>query len=158
MRECIEHPIYGEIVYNETWTGKKSLSVNGVNATAISSKEFIIGDKKATLTGTLFKGVGLSIAGETIEISPKPKWYEMVLAVLPLLFVIIWSNSKSLCAIFPVVGGAIGGGLGGLAICLSMLLIKRADSFFEKITLALGVLVVTALISAALAMLLIAAI
>ena len=158
MRECIQHPTYGEIVYHETWTGKKSICVNGVNAPAISSKEFVIDNKMAVLTGNLFGGVALDIAGEKIEISPKPKWYEMLLGILPFLFVLVWGNSKALCAIFPIVGGAIGGALGGLAICLSMLLIKRADSFFEKITLALGVLVVTALISAALAMLLIAAI
>ena len=149
MRECIQHPTYGEIVYHETWTGKKSICVNGVNAPAISSKEFVIDNKMAVLTGNLFGGVALDIAGEKIEISPKPKWYEMLLGILPFLFVLVWGNSKALCAIFPIVGGAIGGALGGLGFYLSLTLIKRANSLLEKIVIALAVLAVTVMVTAA---------
>ena len=37
MKEIVNHPIYGEIIYNENiWTGKRTLTVNGVNAQAVS--------------------------------------------------------------------------------------------------------------------------
>ena len=40
MKEIVQHPIYGEIIYNENfWTGKKKIAVNGVDAQPISKKD-----------------------------------------------------------------------------------------------------------------------
>ena len=109
MKASITHPSYGEIVYSESiWTGKKSLIINGTAVQPVSKTEFMIGENKAVLKGNYLTGVSLSIGDETIELSPKSKWYEIVLAVLPIVFLLTWGNSATLCSIFPVIGGAIG--------------------------------------------------
>ena len=129
MRECAQHPIYGQIVYDEgLWSGKK-----------------------AVIKGNLYAGVTLCIENENIVVAPKPKWYEMLLAVLPLLFLTIWGNSKALCSIFPVVGGALGGALGGMGLCVSLLFMKRSRSFAEKMMIGFSALVATVLVAFALA-------
>ena len=126
MKEIVQHPIYGEIIYNENfWTGKKKITVNGVDAQPISKKEYMVNDKRAHLTGNFLTGSTLHIAGEAIRLSPKMKWYETMLAIIPFLFLMIWSNSASLCAIFPVVGGALGGALGGVGAIVSIHLMKN---------------------------------
>lgn len=156
MREYVQHPVFGEIVYDENiWTGKKNLTVNGVPAIHVSKKEFIVGGKRSVLQGSLYSGITLCIEGETITLSPKTKWYEFVLAALPLVFVLVWSNSRVLCAIFPVVGGALGGALGGLATVLSMFFMKKTDSLIEKMMIGISTLAATGLIGFALARILI---
>ena len=41
MKMTVNHPTYGEIVYAEGfWLGKKTLTVNGVEAAAVSKREF----------------------------------------------------------------------------------------------------------------------
>ena len=108
MKEIVQHPIYGEIIYNENfWTGKKKIAVNGVDAQPISKKEYMVNEKRALLTGNFLTGSTLHIAGEAIQLSPKIKWYEIILAI------------------FPVVGGALGGALGGVGAIVSMYFMKN---------------------------------
>lgn len=148
MKESVQHPLYGEIVYNESfWTGKKTLTAEKVDVQTVSKKEFMIDDKKATIKGGYFTGIKLYIDNETIELSPKPKWYEIVLAVLPVLFLLTWGNSASLSAIFPVVGGAIGGALGALGSIISLLLMKKSKSPMFKVLIGAGALLATLLIA-----------
>jgi hypothetical protein len=61
----------------------------------------------------------------------------------------IWGNSQALCSIIPMVGGAIGGGLSGLAgvLCVSMM---REKTTGQKILISLLATVITFLICAAL--------
>ena len=152
MKEIIQHPTYGEIVYDENfWTGKKALTVNGVDAKPISKKEFMIDGKKATIKGNFFAGINVCIDNETVELSPKPKWYEIVLAVLPLVFLLTWGNSPSLCSIFPVIGGAIGGALGGLSSVTSLLFMKKSKSPIAKVLIGIGAFVATIMIAFVLA-------
>lgn len=153
MRKTIQHPVYGEIVYTENaWTGKKSLTINGIAATPITKKVFKIDDKSVTIIGNDLMGASLFIDGEIISLSPKPKWYEFVLAILPLAFLLTWGNSVTLCSIFPVVGGAIGGALGGAASIISLCLMKKSKSPIIKVIIGIGALVATALIAFALAL------
>ncbi len=153
MKEIVLHPVYGEIVYNEDfWSGKKTLTVNGVPAQTISKKAYMIGDKQATLKGTFFMGVSLCIEDETIQVSPKPKWYEFVLSVLSFLFLVIWGNNPALCAIFPVVGGGIGGGLGGLSFALSLLFMKKQKTLLHKLLVGIGIIAITIFIAFILAL------
>ncbi len=153
MKEYIQHPVYGEIVYDENiWTGKKTLTVNGENAKTISKNIFEADGKTLTISGSLLTGIKLFTDDETIEISPKPKWYEITLAVLPLVFLLTWGNSPALCAIFPVVGGAIGGALGGLGAVISLLYMKKADSPLKKVLIGTVALVATILIAFLLAL------
>ena len=156
MQETIMHQVFGEIVYNENaFTGKKVLTVNGVEATAVSKKEFLIDGKKATLKGSFITGVELLIEDDVVVLSPKPRWYESLISILPFLFVIIWGNNVSLCAIVPVLGGALGGALGALGSMLSLLFIKKAKLIINKILIGLAVFVLTVLINAVLAFLII---
>ena len=162
MKIVVNHPTYGEIVYDESfWTGKKTLTENGATCFAISKKEFMVGDQKALLSGNLFSGIHLSIGQETIEISPRPAWYEIFLAILPLLFLLTWGNSPALCAIFPVVGGAIGGAiggaLGGAGSMLSLILMKNAKPIGKKLLIGVSIFVATLLVSFLLALLVLSA-
>ena len=148
MKEIVQHPLYGEIIYNENaWTGKKVLTVNGVEVSAVSKNEYTINDKKAILKGSFLTGSTLQIDDETIQLSPKVKWYEVVFAMIPFLFLMIWGNSVSLCAIFPVVGGAIGGALGGLASVLSLLFMKSKKALLAKILIGVIATAATILIA-----------
>ncbi len=154
MKIVINHPTYGEIVYDESfWTGKKTLTVNGATCFAISKKEFMVGDQKVLLSGNLYLGIRLSIDQETIEISPRPAWYEIVLAILPLLFLLTWGNSPALCTIFPVVGGAIGGAIGAVFSLSSLLLMKKSKSPATKLLIGVGMFALTLLVAFVLALL-----
>ena len=129
MKTTVNHPIHGEIVYTETaFLGKKSITVNGVEAVAISKKEFMIDGKHATLKGSFLFGATLCLEGESIEVCPKPHGYEIFLAVVPFLILLIWGNVPALCTIFPVVGGMIGGALYGVGAVLSLFLMKNASN------------------------------
>ena len=156
MKEFVQHPIYGEIVYNESfWTGKKTLTINGVCAQPVSKKEFTVEGKKVVIIGSSLMGLKLQIDNDIVEVSPKPKWYEIVFAVLPLVFLLTWGNSIALCSIFPVVGGAIGGALGGIGSITSLLLMKNAKSLLTKLLIGIGTFVGTVLIAFVLALLII---
>ena len=158
MKIVVNHPTYGEIVYDESfWTGKKTLTVNGATCFAISKKEFMVGDQKAYLNGNLYMGITLSVGQDVIVISPRPTWYEIVLAILPVAFLLTWGNSPFLCAIFPVVGGAIGGALGGAGSMLSLILMKNAKPIGKKLLIGVSIFVATLLVSFLLALLVLSA-
>lgn len=153
MKEIVQHPIYGEITYTESFlTGKKGLIINGIEAQPVSKKEFMFEEKKATINGSFYSGVNLCIEDETIELSPKPQWYEIILAILPAIFLLTWGNIASLCAIFPVIGGAIGGALGAAGSITSFMLIKKTKSIIVKVLIGFGVFTITILIAFALAL------
>ncbi|MBE6595201.1 MAG: hypothetical protein E7644_05330 [Ruminococcaceae bacterium] len=153
MKEIVQHSIYGEIVYNESfWTGKKALTINGVDAKPISKKEYMVNEKRAILKGSFLTGSTLLIEGETIQLSPKAKWNEIILAIIPFLFLLTWGNSPSLCSIFPVVGGAIGGALGGVGAVISLFLMKTQKNPIVKTVVGIIVAVATILIAFVLAL------
>ena len=156
MKKSIQHPVYGEIIYEENaWNGKKTITVNGVAAQPVSKKEFLINEKKATLKGSILYGLSLTIDRETVSISPKPQWYELFFAILPFLFFVTWGNSAALCAIFPVVGGALGGALGGVSMVASLGLMQNQKNPLAKILVGIGVAAVTIFISFLLSLVLI---
>ena len=146
MKQIVHHSVYGEIVYNENlWSGKKALTVNGLNAQPLSKNEVMVNGEKAVLKGNYLIGVSVCIGSETIEVLPKLTWYEIIVAFLPAVFILIWGNIPSLAAVFPVVGGAVGGGIGGLGTIASMLLMRKATSPIKKIIIGLGTFAVTVL-------------
>lgn len=147
MKKIIQHPVYGEIVYTENfWTGRKTLTVGG-ETQRVSKKEFVIEGKRAVVKGNLLMGGSLLIEDESFELTPKTSWYEYLLAILPLVFVMGWGNSPALCAIFPVIGGAVGGFIGALGMCLSMLFMKKTSSVVAKVSIGIGMLLGTAMVS-----------
>lgn len=148
MREVVQHPVYGEIVYTESfWAGKKTIAIDGVEAKKISKKEYVINGKRGVLKGSYFTGISLYIEGEAIQVSPKTKWYEFFFAALPFLFLMTWGNIATLCEIFPVVGGLIGGALGGAAVMVSLLFMKKQKSPLFKILIGIAVCAVTIFIA-----------
>ena len=153
MKEIVRHPIYGEIIYNETiWRGKQALTVNGVDAQPVSKNEYMVNGKKVLLKENFLTGSKLLIDGEVIQLSAPAKWYEMILAFIPLLFLVTWGNSASLCAIFPVVGGAIGGALAGLGGVMSLFFMKSKKMPLVKILIGIIVAAATILIAYILAL------
>lgn len=145
MKTVIQHQTYGEIVYDESaWTGKKSLSIGGTQLEKISKKEFKMQDgSTVTVNGGFLQGASLSIKDETIPLMPRVKWYEIVLCILPLLLTLTWGNIPAMCAIIPIVGGAIGGGIGGLFSILGLWGMKSVKPIWLKIVIALGSFAVT---------------
>lgn len=126
MKRIIQHENLGEIIYEENaFTGNKTLYVGGVPLEKVSKKEFRLQDGSiATVNGGYIQGASLFINGETIELMPKIKWYEIVLCVLPFVLIMIWGNSTALVNIVPVVGGAIGGAVSAVVCFLEFLLVK----------------------------------
>jgi hypothetical protein len=158
MKETIQHSVYGEITYSESfWLGKKALTVNGAVAQPIgkSKKEFMVNGEKAILKGSAFTGVTMLIGNETVELIRKPKVYEIILAILPIVFLLTWGNSVALCSIFPVVGGAIGGAIGAIFACESMMLMRKAKTPLTKILIGFGMFAATLLVGFIVAILLI---
>ena len=148
MQEIIQHPVYGEIIYNESfWSGRKSLKINGVYVKPVSKNEYLINEKKAIINGSFLNGTTLLIDGESIQLTPKIKWYEAVLAMIPLFFLITWGNNVFLCSIFPVVGGGIGGLLGGAGGALSLFFMKTQKKPILKITIGIIGAIATILIA-----------
>ena len=158
MTATTQHPVYGEIVYTESfWTGKKTLTVNQITAVQASKNKFTLDEKSISLKGSFYTGVTLHIENEKIQISPKAKWYEILLAVIPLVFLLTWGNNPTLCAIFPVIGGAIGGFLGGVAFFAALSLMRKANSIVYKILIGFGVCIASILVSFALALIVLSA-
>ena len=140
MKQVINHPVHGEIIYKESfWTGKKTITVGGVEARRVSKKDYKLDDKMIFLKGSFLTGSSIYMDGEMIQLCPKAKWYEIVLAIIPFLFLLIWGNSVVLCSILPVIGGGIGGALGAIAGFVSMLLMKGVKQPVGKIIIGLVV-------------------
>lgn len=159
MKIVKEHPVHGKIVYSEsTWSGKKSITVNGVPAVPLSKKVFMLGETRLTLSGNSLTGLHLSIGMQIVELSPKPKWYEIMLAILPFIFLMIWGNSVALCEIFPVIGGAIGGGLAGALGVVSLSAMKKTSSVVFKLLIGMIFFGATIFISNAMAVALLSSI
>lgn len=149
MKEVIQHSVYGQIVFYESfWTGKKKISINGEEAKRISKKEYAINDKTMTLNGSVLTGATLSVGGEVIQLSQKPMWYEVALSVIPFLLLMVWGNTRTLTTIFPAVGGAIGGALGAIGSITALLLMKKSNRILKKVLIGLACTVVTFLVAA----------
>lgn len=96
-------------LYEENfWTGKKSLTANGVPLTKIGKKQFSVTKEDGTASyitvkGNFLSGVSLLMPeGEFVLV--KNKWYDWVLIFLPMVGIVVG-----------VAGcGALGGGLSAL--------------------------------------------
>ena len=147
MKNSIQHAVYGEITYEEGfWSGKKTVTINGQPLQKMDKKTFTWqrGEDTGMVTvkGNIMVGVSLQIAGETIWVVPKVVWYEWILGLIPFILLIAWGNSPVLCSIFPIVGGALGGVIGGLGLVLFMYL-SKGKKFGIKLLLSLVMLVAT---------------
>lgn len=142
MKKIVNHEKYGEFVYEESnFLGKVSLTLNGNELTKMDKKSFqlFVNDeppKTVNVKGSLLMGATLEIENETVTVTEKPKWYEIVLALIPFLLVLVWGNSVSLCEIVPVVGGLIGGAISALLAFSCFVVMRNIRSVVLKILVA----------------------
>lgn len=74
------------------------------------------------------------------------------------VFVIVWGNSPTLCALFPIAGGAIGGFVSTLFATLNISLANKTKNPLFKIFIGLGLFVATVLVCYAIASVLLSAV
>ncbi len=151
MKASIHHVGYGQIEYNENfWTGKRELSVGGQsllkkkkNVYELNSENGIL---ECRIKGSFLTGATLCIDQDVIQLSEPCKWYEIFCSVLICAFVLIWGNAPALCKIFPIVGGAIGGGICGMTACMNLFLMRETKKVGFKLLIWLGMFVATILL------------
>lgn len=146
MRKSIDISNIGKLTYEENLlTGKVQVLVNDFPAFRINKKlyEYNPGANKEqrvviTLQGNFLTGLEASVNGVPYRLIEKPRWYEWVITILTVAFSLIWGNSPELCAIFPVVGGAIGGGLAGLLAMIGLSFSKQTEKVWLKLLILVG--------------------
>ena len=143
MKKVFNSDRYGKILYEESfWTGKKRISINDKVMTKLTKQSFQLKKDedfiKAFVIGNLFKGVVLTVDEERFEVYSKTTWYEYIFVIFTMLLVITWGNIPSLCAIVPVVGGAIGGAISGVFVTISLFLTKYIKPKILKILTGIG--------------------
>ena len=156
MKTTVCSESFGEIIYEENaWTGKKDLSINGVQLNKTSKKTFEYNNGESvttvTLKGSVMSGVTATIGDETVKIVTAPQWYEIALSVFIFAFVLVWGNSVALCSIFPIVGGAIGGAISGALAVVNLMVVKNIKNIGGKILVSIGIFVLTVAICATIA-------
>ncbi|MBQ7923745.1 MAG: hypothetical protein IJ329_00405 [Clostridia bacterium] len=162
MKRVIQHNVYGSIIYEEgAWTGKKSLTINGVPLTKVDKTHYTYSLDGELITvelkGNTLTGVTLKIQNEVIRLVDKPAWYVLVLSILMFIFVIVWGNSPTLCAVFPIVGGFIGGAICGIGAVLNVLIAGMVKKASYKILIGVGFFIATILLCYIIAVVIIAA-
>ncbi|MCM1546441.1 MAG: hypothetical protein NC033_05335 [Clostridiales bacterium] len=145
MKSTVQSETLGEIVYEENfWTGGKKITVNGTPLERVSKKEFKTADGgQALVQGNFFTGAKLVLGDVQTVLIPTIKWYEIVLAVLPFVLIMVWGNSVALCRIVPVIGGAIGGGISGGLSVLGLFFMRSAKPVWLKILIGLAAIGLT---------------
>lgn len=148
MKTKIMHDVYGEIVYDESfWSGKKRISVDGKTLTKSKRNIYVYQDPNTSLTvvlkGSVLFGLTMTINhGAEITIASPPKWYEIVIAVCILCIGIVLGNSP-FAAVFPLVGGALGGAISGVMAVLALMVVKPIPKVPVKLLVGIGLLALT---------------
>ena len=98
MKVTVNVPECGLIDFQESaWTGRKTLLQNGKECAKLGKNQFLLENgETAEIKGNFLRGAVLYIRGKEYRLTPAAKWYEYVLAVLPLLFNLIWGNVVAL--------------------------------------------------------------
>ena len=151
MKYAVKHPTFGEIIYEEGfWSGKKRLFVRGRALERTGKNAFLLPTEEGAidivLNGNTVTGVSFALGGERYSIVPKPTWYELLCSISIFVLILIWGNSKTLCSIFPVVGGAIGGAISGLMAMTCLVTMKLFSKPLQKLLVWLLALAATVLL------------
>jgi len=154
MKKTIVIAGLGRVTYEESfWTGKNKVYVNDVLATKLNKKTFeYYPDPKSNetdtinLQGNFLTGVAFNIQNASYQVIEKLKWYEILIAVLTFAFTIVWGNSIALAAIFPIVGGAIGGAIAGLCALSGLVVCKSLPKAWQKVLVLMGFFVLNVLL------------
>ena len=151
MKTVSQHPVYGEIICTENfWTGKKTVTIDGTEY-RVKRKQFTFDDKKVTVKGSLYWGAKMIIDGESFPLGPQAAWYECALALLPIIFCLVWGNSIALCSILPIMGGGLGGLIAAIFGCASLACMRKAKSLAAKLIIGIAFFIVSVIASCVLA-------
>lgn len=138
MKEIIQHEDLGTIEYNENFfTGKKSLSLNGVQLEKQGKNTFVF-EKEGqryfgAVSGNFLTGAKLSLDGKITQLVKPCSWYEITLTAILAVFFIVWGNVVSLVELLPLAGGAVGGAIAGLMAAGSLICMKMVKPVWAKI-------------------------
>ena len=149
MKTIVQHEKYGNIIYEENfWNGRRTLTVDGVKANKLGRNKFSYNlfdgtPVEVNLKGSQMTGVKGTFNGEEVCILEAPKWYEFVMYIFTFVLILTWGNSPELCAIVPVLGGALGGLISAAIITCGLGLSRKTKNGLVKFLISLGVLVVT---------------
>lgn len=127
----------GTVTYSETFfLGRKELYVDDVLCKKVGKKEYSYTDKDGntanlSLKGSFISGVTISNGAKNFTLISKPKWYELFIFMLIVLFPIIWGNNVATVEVLPVFGGAVGGAIGGAFAVMSLYTMR----FFKRISM-----------------------
>ena len=88
MKNIIYDAQYGKVEFNEGfWTGKKELIIDGIKLTKVSKNQYsYVNDDIDTVVlvkGNYISGSELLIGDYKIQLTEKTKWWEFVIAFLP---------------------------------------------------------------------------
>lgn len=145
MEQLIKDARLGEkeILYRENiWTGKREIFVNGEPCRKVSRMHYtyLDGEREQSIDvkGNSLSGVKLHIGNEAFTVVSAPKWYEWVLALAALVFILIWGNIPATVNMFVVAGGALGGLISGIFMVSSMVAMRQIRQVWLKILIGLA--------------------
>ena len=120
-------------VTENVWTGKTKIYVNDVEATKLNRTMYkcALGDESYDITkrGNSLFGMSLDVNDEVLLLVRKLNPLEWVVSLLPIILVIL--------------GGAIGGFFGALAIILNIFVVRMTDSIIVKLIIPILITVAT---------------
>ncbi len=150
MRWVTKDLKYGEIVYEESFTGKKKIILNGMEMTKEIGRIYTCpyGEEeiRVKLKGNIFTGMKLKIEDDEVILIQMAKWYEILLSVL--IPVIVFLSGNRIVPIFNgALCGAFTGIMAGIGMVVSLPLIKKMSHIALKIFVWLGILMCVFLLS-----------
>ncbi len=149
----------GLVTYEESgWSGKKKLFINGQEVSKVNKKTFQLEGQTIELIGSYMFGLKMKYNGQEYTILPKLSWYEYVLAILPIVFDWVWSNVPSLCNVFPIVGGLIGGVIVAISAVSQVIVFRSVKKPIAKVGIGLAFFAGTVLVLFAVALIILSAI
>jgi len=164
MKYTVMHDVYGEIRCEESfWISRKTVTINGVALKSTGKPKKGIytyeyeteeGVKQVAAKGTFTSGITLTIDGEAIVIDKGAAWYEIVACALMFIVMMIWSITPALYTFWPILGGALGGGLHVLLALITLLGMKSTKNVVLKFIIWLSAFIGTMLFSGILVMIL----
>lgn len=119
MTNTVLHGDKTIVYYEDFWTGKKRISINGKELLKIDKKTYKLEDKYYTVKGSYLTGVELIDGVQSVALVRKLTTLETILCFLPFLLAFI--------------GGAIGGLCGGAACAFNAIFIRKTDKTIVKI-------------------------
>ena len=127
--------------YEDFWTGKKTIIINGQILKKVDKKTYKYEDEYCLVKGNYFTGVELTIGVQRVTVVRKLTVFETILCFLPLLMVIL--------------GGAVGGICGGMACAFNAAFIRKNDKVILQILCSLASTIVAFVVYSIISILLI---